>query len=230
MSTKKIPRIIHYCWFGGKPLSKETKELMKTWEEQCPDYKIMRWDESNFNINKYNYAKEAYEKKKWAFIADVCRLEKMYKFGGIYMDVNTKVFKNLDKFLNEDMFMGFEQDNHIAGCIFGAKKHHPFIKKIIKNFYKREHLIDENGEINLRTINSRMQEELIKMGMNPEDSFQKLKDITVYPKEYFCPRYWNSPKQDRITDNTYTMHYFGASWHDKDTRERLEQQRGGIVL
>ena len=222
---RKIPKIIHYCWFGDAPIPKETLDYIKTWKEKCPDYEFRKWDESNFDVYKYDYTKEAYSEKKWAFISDVCRLEKIYEFGGIYLDVNTKVLKNFDQLLDHEMFVGFEQDNMIQMGVFGAKDHHPMIEKLLGEYYKREHLLDENGVINFRTINDRAQEELLKLGMKPENSFQQLGDITVYPKECFCPRYWNSPRQDTITDNTYTIHYFGASWHDEGVRKRLKKMQ-----
>jgi mannosyltransferase OCH1-like enzyme len=225
--VNKIPKIIHYCWFGGKPIPKKTLRYIKTWKEKCHDYKFMKWDETNFDYQKYTYTREAYENKKWAFVSDVCRLEKLYEYGGIYIDVNTKMFKNLDPLLKHGMFFGFEQDNLVMGMSFGARKNHPIIKKIIDQYYKKEHLVND-GKINYRTINSRIQEELVAVGIRLDNTFQQIDDITIYPKEYFCPAYWNSPKVDPITDNTYMIHYFGGTWHDDKTRKLQEAQRNDI--
>jgi hypothetical protein len=52
--------------------------------------------------------------------------------------------------------------------------------------------------------------------------------VTVYPKEYFQPLYWDSPKQDKVTKNTYTEHHYGASWHDEKARELLRAQRKSV--
>jgi glycosyltransferase involved in cell wall biosynthesis len=213
--AKKIPKIIHYCWFGGQPIPKETQDFIDGWRKICPDYKIMRWDESNFDYKKYAYTREAYENKKWAFVSDVCRLEKLYKYGGIYIDVNTKVLKSFDDLLGDECFLGFEQDGMIMGALFGAVRRHPFIGKLLTDYYKKEHLIDVSGEINLRTINNRMQEILLKMGMRPDNSRQSLAGIEIYPKEYFCPRYWDSGREDKITKKTRAIHYFGVTWREK---------------
>ena len=151
---KKIPRIIHYCWFGGRPLPQKSQDYINTWREKCPNYTFMEHNENNFDASKYAYTREAYQKEKWAFVSDVCRLEKLYEFGGIYIDVNTTVLKSFDDLLDNEMFVGFEQDNLIAGCFFGAKKNHQFIKTIIDDYYSKEHLINSAGEINFRTINN----------------------------------------------------------------------------
>jgi mannosyltransferase OCH1-like enzyme len=146
----------------------------------------------------------------------------VYKYGGIYLDVNTEIIKDLDIFLNDQMFIGFEQDNKIAAGMFGAKKRHPVIGNALKG-YKKERLLNKNNEINFATINDRVQPELIKLGLTLDNSPQKLNGVTVYPKEYFNPRYWNSSAQDKITSNTYMIHYYGASWHNKITKEKLNK-------
>ena len=86
-----IPKIIHYCWFGGKELPELAKYCLASWEKYCPDYEIIRWDESNFDLNENSYVKEAYEHKKWAFITDYVRLKALYEIGGIYMDTDVEL-------------------------------------------------------------------------------------------------------------------------------------------
>ena len=59
-----IPKIIHYCWFGGKPLPASAKKCIDSWKRFFPQYIIKQWDESNFDINSIPYTKEAYERGK----------------------------------------------------------------------------------------------------------------------------------------------------------------------
>lgn len=91
-----IPKIIHYCWFGGKPLPDEVKKYMETWKKYCPYYEITEWNESNFDVNQNQYCREAYEAGKWAFVSDYARLKILYDYGGIYMDTDMEVCKPLD--------------------------------------------------------------------------------------------------------------------------------------
>ena len=69
-----IPKIIHYCWFGGGPISAESQKCMESWKKYCPDYKIMAWNDQNFDISTNRYAQQAYEAKKYAFVSDYVRL------------------------------------------------------------------------------------------------------------------------------------------------------------
>ena len=118
----KIPKKIHYCWFGGNPLPKETVEYIKSWKKYCPDYEIIEWNESNFDINRNLYIKQAYEAKKYAFVSDYVRVFALYKYGGIYLDTDVEVFKDFNDLLDNESFWGFEQENYIATSTIGAKK------------------------------------------------------------------------------------------------------------
>ena len=104
MKKNKIPKIIHYCWFGGNPLPELAEKCIESWKKYLPDYEIIRWDENNFDFNINDYVKEAYENKKWAFITDYVRLYAMYNYGGIYMDTDVEVLKSLDCFLIHPAF------------------------------------------------------------------------------------------------------------------------------
>ena len=91
-----IPKIIHYIWLGGKPLPKIAEKCIKSWQRYCPDYKIKRWDESNLDLDKYQFARDAYDAKKFAFASDVLRTDILYQYGGIYLDIDVELLKNID--------------------------------------------------------------------------------------------------------------------------------------
>lgn len=108
-----IPKIIHYCWFGGKPLPDEVKKYMETWKKYCPYYEITEWNESNFDVNQNQYCREAYEAGKWAFVSDYARLKILYDYGGIYMDTDMEVCKPLDRLASYAFWSGFESESQI---------------------------------------------------------------------------------------------------------------------
>ena len=110
----KIPKIIHYCWFGRGEKPEIVKRCINSWKENLKDYEIIEWNENNFDININNYVKEAYENKKYAFVSDYVRVYALYNMGGIYFDTDVEVFKSLDEFLQEDSFWGFEEKDYIA--------------------------------------------------------------------------------------------------------------------
>ena len=112
-----IPKIIHYVWVGNNPKPKDIKKCMKTWKKHLKDYKIIEWNESNFDISSHPFVKKAYEAKKWAYVSDYIRMYAIYNYGGIYLDTDVLVLENFDKFLNNKVFGFYILISHIIGNI-----------------------------------------------------------------------------------------------------------------
>lgn len=147
-----IPKIIHYCWFGGNPLPPLVQKCIKSWKKYCPDYEIVRWDESNFDISGSPlYVKQAYDKKKWAFVSDYVRLWALVNYGGVYMDTDVEVIQPIDRFLRESAFSGFEATDRIPTGIMACEKDHPTFKEWLNEYGKKLFVLDD-GSVNLETM------------------------------------------------------------------------------
>ena len=130
-----IPRTIHYCWFGKTPLPKLAKRCIESWKKYCPDYEIICWDESRFDVNYNQFSHDAYKAGKWAFVSDVARLYIIYHYGGIYLDTDVELTGSLDAFLTNQAFMGTEPDGLVAtGLGFGAEKHLQVIREMLDEY------------------------------------------------------------------------------------------------
>jgi len=105
-----IPKVIHYCWFGGNPLPKSAQKCIASWKKYLPDYEIKEWNESNFDVNIIPYTAEAYKAKKYAFVSDYARFWILYKYGGLYFDTDVEVIKNMDDIIAKGPFMGCENE------------------------------------------------------------------------------------------------------------------------
>lgn len=202
-------KTIHYCWFGGAEKSEIIKRCIESWKKHCPDYEIVEWNENNFDINTCKYVKEAYNAKKWAFVSDYCRFWVLYNFGGIYMDTDVEILKPLDD-LPAD-FVGFESETTVnSGLIRGAAKGDMICREMLDS-YEKDSFILENGEYNPCTVCERETAVLQKHGLVVNGELQVVADTTVFPTEYFNPKGGNYGK-DKITENTYTVHHYVASW------------------
>ena len=143
-----INKVIHYCWFGGNPKSDLINRCIESWKKYCPDYDIIEWNEANFDINMFEYTKQAYKEKKYAFVSDVARLYIIYNYGGIYLDTDIELKDSLDDFLEYDGWFNWESNLFIAtGLGFGAKKENKVVKDMLddykcKEFYKKDGNID----------------------------------------------------------------------------------------
>ena len=116
-----MKKYIHYCWFGNKPLSKLSKQCIKSWKKYLPDYEIICWNETNCNLNDCAFVKGAYENGKWAFVADYFRTKALNEYGGIYFDTDMKLTKDISKLLNDETFLGVEYGNSVAVGVWYEK-------------------------------------------------------------------------------------------------------------
>ncbi len=218
-----IPKTIHYCWFGGNPLPKAAQKCIDSWKKYCPDYEIIEWNESNFDINSNQYVKEAYENRKFAFVTDYVRLYAMYNYGGIYMDTDVEVVRNLDEFLHHDGFSGFESDSSIPTGIMAGKKGFKLFEYLL-SYYDTHSFVNPDGSFNMTTnvviITSMMNEH----GFVPNGQFQVVEGFALYPKDYFCPLENETGKLTK-TKNTATIHWFNKSWVSKKDQLRSKITR-----
>lgn len=228
-----IPKIIHYCWYGNKELPELATHCIESWKRFCPEYKIMRWDETNTNLNENDYIKEAYENKKWAFITDYVRLKALYEVGGVYMDTDVELVDTLDLFLKHEAFSGFENDIQIPTGIMAAQKGHPFFKQLIA-YYEGRHFIRENGTVDTTTNVQIITDMALQKGFRPNNTFQTVCGMTFYPRDYFCPKDHATGLINR-TENTVCIHHFDGSWHSKDEKIMIEREQwfvrtfGGVI-
>ncbi len=220
-----IPKIIHYCWFGKNPLPKLAKKCIRSWKKYCADYKIIKWNEENFDISSApQYVQQAYKAKKWAFVTDYVRLKVVYDYGGIYLDTDVEIIKGIDHLLCNKAFFGFQDNNSIAtGLGFGSNKHTEILYKMMQD-YSNILFINEDGEFDLTACPERNSHVFNDFGFILNGKTQKINDITVFSKEFFCPKDWLTGELI-ITENTYTIHHFSASWYDKQQIEYLKQYK-----
>lgn len=213
-----IPKKIHYCWFGGKELPELAKKCIASWEKFCPDYEIIRWDESNFDLQSCQYVKEAYENKKFAFVTDYVRLYAMYTQGGVYMDTDVELTKNLDGFLTHQGFSGFESEEHIPTGIMAAEQNFPLFADLL-SYYTDRSFILEDGTLDTTTNVLIITKLLTARGFVPNGEFQVVDGFALYPQDVFCP-YDNATGVLHKTINTAAIHWFNKSWVSPATRLR----------
>lgn len=208
-----IPKVIHYCWFGGNPLPKDIIKYIDSWKKYCPDYQIKEWNESNFDIHSNKYVEQAYNAKKWAFVSDYVRLYSIYNFGGVYMDTDVEVTKSLDEFLKFKGFTGFQSSKSPLTGTMGCEKGNDLIGVVLQGYSNRD-FIKADGTYDLTTNIIPFKEVCISKGFIINNCFQEIDGFAIYPSDYFCAYDFRRHKHI-ITANTYTIHHFAGSWIPK---------------
>ncbi len=219
LKEAKIPKKIHYCWFGNNPLSDSAKACIESWKKYCPDYEIICWNETNYDVNKHAYTREAYKHKAYAFVSDYARLEILYENGGIYMDVDVEVRKNLDPLLNNEAYCAFS--NHVprinTGLGFGAVKGFTMLKEMLEA-YRFERYETDYG-FNKTLCQSYNTKVLVYHGLKQNGQYQVVNGMTCYPKDYFDPMssyFYIAPNVDKA----FSVHHSANTWSHQNMRFR----------
>ena len=217
-----IPKIIHYCWFGGKPLPEFAKKCIASWKKYCPDYEIKEWNESNYEFNACPYVREAYDEKKYAFVSDYARFDILYRYGGIYFDTDVELIKPIYEIVENGAFMGVEdiatgrereKISVAPGLGIAAIPGMPIYKELL-DFYHTINFRNFDGTLNLETVVSYTTNILLNHGLKISTEIQKIGGITIYPKEYFNPCDMHT-KNIIITKKTISIHHYRGSWLSK---------------
>ena len=217
-----IPKKIHYCWFGGNPLPNSVKKCIESWKKYCPEFEIIEWNESNYDINKIAYISQAYREKKYAFVSDYARLDIIFEEGGIYLDTDVELLKSLDTLLDKDCFLACELDGEVAtGLGFGAVKYFPFLKENMQIYEKRNFV--ENNKYDETTCVEHTTNLLKLKGLKSTDKIQEIERMYIYPPEYFCP-YSLITGKITITNNTYSIHHYDSTWYGQGIKSKFKKK------
>lgn len=214
-AAMSIPKIIHYCWFGNKPMPASCRKMIDTWAEQLPDYEIMRWDERSFDIGISMYVQAAYQSGKYAFVSDYARLYALKQYGGIYLDTDIEVIRSFEDLLEgQEAVFGFESGKKVMTAFLAARPEHPIITQFLERYTDK--VFDaENPEPNTVILT----ELLRQNGLQINNRMQRLgPGVTVFPQDYF-QAYDFSRATLCTSEHTRTIHRCYGSWCTP--RERL---------
>ncbi len=212
---------IHYCWFGGKKLPKDVKKCIATWKKMLPDYEIIEWNEEKFDVNSVPFVKQAYDNKKWAFVSDYVRTYALYEQGGLYLDTDVKILKNVEDIIDKNLVFGYEDSGYFGTAVIATNiKNNPYIKDIL-DFYNN--IKDFNVDIiynyaNPAIITKSISKYHVKKLENGVKIFND--EVYVYPRDYFYPLSYNYSEKI-YTKNTCMVHLFNGTWTDKGERRTI---------
>ncbi len=215
-----IEKKIFYVWFGDKKPA-NVYMCLQNWVDKLKGYEFIeinkdsKYFDFEYEYNNCRWFKEVYDKKLWAFVSDYVRCKVLYEQGGIYLDTDITFVKDIEPLLNCEFFIGKENDKYISAGIFGCTKKHPLLLRVLE-FYNNE--IYKSPLYTIPEIFTY----IIK-----NETFS---DINIYESKYFYPYHYKQDfTPDCITPDTYTIHWWSASWSNFKTKRWLQNKHKGFV-
>lgn len=204
-----IPKLIHYCWFGRGEKSELIKKCIKSWS-LLEGYKIIEWNEDNFDIESHPFVGKAYKNKKYAFVSDYVRLRALYEYGGVYLDTDVEIKKDIRIFLENEFFIGFMYDCVLGTALIGSNKNNSIISDLLSKYDRLE--LDDNPNNNI--ITQYFIDKFPKFRLNNRLQIVDEK-VVIYPKEYF-----ERPTFNKKID--YSEHYYTSTWKAKNNKDIIK--------
>jgi mannosyltransferase OCH1-like enzyme len=191
----RIPKIIHYVWVGGKPLSPQAELCIASWKRCAPDYEIKQWDETNSPM-QHPYVQAMYDAKKWAFVSDYIRFNALLHEGGVYLDTDQELLQSIDRFLDNEGFVGRSRRGHIESSIIGAIPGADFVKRALM-FY------DEDTERSIAHTSPKVLAAAIA---------ESSSTVAIFDATYFHPIDEGEYITEEMRRTSYGIHHWAESW------------------
>lgn len=218
-----IPKIIHYCWLSGETYPDNVEKCIASWKEKLTDYEFVLWDTNSFDVESNRYVSQAYHAKKYAFASDYIRLYALYHYGGIYLDSDIVVYKKFDELLENKAFCGFESDEGVTAWLLASEKGNSLFKELLSHYDRRDFIFPD-GSYDTTPNVFPVTNTLISHGLVINGQMQKLENIVVYPRTFFCPVVPYGDYEECFSENTYAQHLFNGGWVDGEQRRILARK------
>lgn len=220
----QIEKTIHSFWFSGEKKPEKYQRCIDSWKKYCPDYKVIEWNASNYDITRNKYMLQAYERKRWAFVSDYARLDVVYNYGGIYMDMDVELLRSLDSLLDVDAFFSFDSGRFIdLGSGFGAVQGHPLIRKLLSEYGNidfEEDLLEGKLAIPQPT---RLRPVFEGFGYEGNNRCQIVNGVLFMSPNYFRIISEGVEINKQLIGSEYAIHRHNAGWWDEKKRKQREE-------
>ncbi|MCL2718604.1 MAG: hypothetical protein FWE14_07460 [Lachnospiraceae bacterium] len=225
----KIPKVIHSFWFSDEPKPFQYLKCIDSWKLKCPEYEIIEWNLHNYDISKSKYMLQAYEKRKWAFISDYARLDVVYEYGGIYLDMDVELLKSINAFLKINNFFCKDDRGFVdLGSGFGAIKKSKVISKLLKTYENKNFILD-NGNIDIEPQPRFLVSFFQEMGMSPTLNSEIVNNEVLFlSNDYFKVALGNGSKQ-KWSGNEVAIHWHNGGWKEKEQTDEWKRNRGYLA-
>lgn len=226
-----IPKIIHQIWIGG-PVPAAFKKYMHTWQQMHPDWQYVLWTDDNIKELFPLYNQTFFEESEGMGVkSDLLKWEIIYRFGGVYADVDFECLQPLDQLhYTYDFYTAFQPFDaffvQLGAALFAAHPHHPILKhciETIKDDWHHKGAPKKSGPIHFS------KSFIIMAGKDDK------RDI-AFPAFYFYPLGSTQAilrRTEWVNDGAYAVHHWAKSWMPKEARppefRTFDNERSSIV-
>ena len=186
-------------------MPEKSLEFIDKIKELHPDYEFRLWTDKDLTSDNFLNLEYIHKAIKYAQKADIMRYEILYRYGGIYLDTDFELLKNITSLLTHDLVICNEDSNYKHYMSIGfiaASKGHKILKRCVEN-------------IQFCSLNGLEDPICVETGpwyFRKQIEFDE--SIRMLPIHFMYP----IPYKDRfnlyptIPDGSYGIHHWDFSW------------------
>ena len=197
---------IHYCWFGSEE-PESVRRNVAHWRKLNPDFEIIKWDESNTDVIGYEFGRRALAARKWGFLVDIIRPQKLIEQGGFYVDADVEMVQPLNRLeaYGDKLVMGYMLDCALGTAILYAPQRHPYLVDILAKYnnIRRDFWPASDSIFTEYFINN-------VPGFLLDGKPFENNDCKIFQKEFF-------EQPSLIKGNGISIHHACGSWNKPET-------------
>lgn len=229
LHTSRVNRaVLHSFWFSGEEKPELYRRCVDSWRRFCPDFEIIEWNTSNYDVTKNSYMREAFENRKWAFVSDYARLDILYQYGGIYMDMDVELVAPIHCLLQADSFFCRQEDGYLElGSGFGAKAGDSLIGEMLETYRNRKFIL-EDGRMDKTPQPEWLSEILEQHGIYKGHDSQVLKNCLILSNDYIS----SFEGEGSFEKARFGVHWHNGGWLDEKDRRLMKDSyvaRGELI-
>lgn len=203
--TLLIPKLIHQIWAGPNPFPDKYRALTDTWTKLHPGWVYKLWTDATLPLLINQALFDAMSNMVGR--SDIARYELIYKYGGLYCDMDYEAKQNLEPLIANDTTIFFATEKQpdgvcqLTGSLFGAVPGHPSIRGIIDL---------------LPVCVERHRDDLLVYQVGPPVINAVLGNTSAIVRlspEHVSPySWWDKTNRDPDPVGAYAVHHYHGSW------------------
>lgn len=192
----RIPHVFHQIWLGPDAPPGEFEPFRDSWRTHHPGWELRLWSEDDLPGDLRTAA--VYERERQPVErADILRLELLWRFGGVYLDIDMECLKPIGPLVEGLDFFGTEiKPGRVTNTVIGAAPRHPILDLAL-------------SELKLHGADARF-DKALSGPLFFDRIVRKFPRTTTFSPDVFYPM--TAEERERA----YAVHHAARLWKDAD--------------
>ena len=210
-----IPKLVHQIWLGAPPPT-EVRLLMDRWRDNPYGFEYRLWRDEDISREGLELNALYMKANNPATRSDIARYEILKRYGGVYVDTDVELVKNMEEILCGSSFIAGchpcpdNGDVEVGNAVVASSENGSIVTEIVKELSLLKE-VDETDAMTIIKASGPLMLTRILLRSENDSS------VGILPSDYFypLPGFLKGTHEDAssfVVSSTYTIHHWNCSW------------------